>query len=327
MTLHATRKDEIENLGYVSTTDLWKGYRVRQSSNGGGDRLIWGDNQASLVAGLEYSHDRIRQTETVQQNAVEQIDRTLDRWAGFVNGAFSIGKLTLLPGLRLDHTGVSGDNLSYTLGATWQLTEKTVVRGYGARGYSLPQINSGNGLQKIWTAQAGVESSEIPFVWLKGALFYSEIWDIEEWDYANNTTTLKEQVKQGYELEARSVPLHGFSLSGGYTFIDARDRATRERLTDVPEHSLKLALSYRHDKVGLSGALTGNYVWWYSSDATARYKAMTWDLSLTQKLPSLPLVAPELFFTGHNLFNGSQYQTELYKNTGRWLEGGVRFRF
>jgi hypothetical protein len=33
----------------------------------------------------------------------------------------------------------------------------------------------------------------------------------------------------------------------------------------------------------------------------------------------------ELFFNAHNLFNGAQYSWDAFKNSRRWVEGGIRF--
>ena len=37
--------------------------------------------------------------------------------------------------------------------------------------------------------------------------------------------------------------------------------------------------------------------------------------------------AIELFFNTHNLFNGSQYDWDVFKNAPRWLEGGIKIEF
>ena len=34
-----------------------------------------------------------------------------------------------------------------------------------------------------------------------------------------------------------------------------------------------------------------------------------------------------VFFTARNIFNGSQYMIDSWKNPGRWVEGGITYRF
>jgi len=54
---------------------------------------------------------------------------------------------------------------------------------------------------------------------------------------------------------------------------------------------------------------------------------MIWDLHLNATPFSGDYKGLELFFSLRNIFNGSQYLDEIYRNNGRWAEGGVRFRF
>lgn len=305
-------------------------FTVRESRRGGSAKLVWGDSLTNLVAGVEYEHGETEQWDALVPNSPFLTDRTMDRWATSANGTFSYGALTILPGVRFDHTGLSSDALSYTLGATYRLTEKTVLRGYGARGYSLPNAIWNNGPQKVWTVQAGAETEAVPYLWLKGTFFYNDTWNVEVGDFnlSSPGVTLREQIKQGFELEARTIPLYGFSLAGGYTFTDARDGETKERLKSVPEHGAKLALNYDNISLGLRGVMTGNYVQWNAPIGNnAKDSAVIWDLHLTKMLFPAWELSPELFFSVHNLFNGSQYQSDSFKNAPRWLEGGVRWRF
>jgi vitamin B12 transporter len=338
------RRELLTTFGNISIPDLFSDATVREGFQGTNLRVFWGDAETNLTAGIEYESNSLRQSEPIQQDPVQNFDMTLTRWGTFLNGAYSLGPLTLLPGLRHDHTNLYGGTTSYNIGATLRLSDQILLRAYGARGYSLPIVNNfaintgSKRLQNVWTVQAGVETSAIPFLWFKGTYFYSELWDIEDFTFPDPPGTpaivnLKEQRKQGFELEAKTAPIYGFSLAGGYTYTEARDRANGALLqTDSgqtnPPHGVKATLNYDSSALGLHGALTGNYVWWNAAAGNnARYKAMIWDLHLTQKLFPSTELSPELFFSAHNLFSGTQYQDDLFKNTPRWFEGGVRFRF
>lgn len=338
------RRELLTTFGNLSIPDLFQDSKGREDFRGLNLNLFWGDKEANLTTGFVYDHTDISQREPIQQNPLGNFDMTLDSWGVFLNGAYTFGPLTVLPGLRHDNTNLYGGTTSYNLGATYQLTDQTLLRAYAAKGYSLPVVNTfaiSNGskrLQKIWTVQTGFETTAIPFLWLKGTYFYSELRDIENFTFPDTpgspaVVNLKSQRKQVVEIEGRTTPLYGFTLAGGYTFTDARDLGTGDELpTDAgqsnPPQGLKLAVNYTNSPLGLLGALTGNYVWWNATaDRNAHYKAMIWDLHLTQKLFPSKELSPELFFSAHNLFNGTQYQQSLFKNTPRWVEGGVRFRF
>ena len=255
--------------------------------------------------------------------------RNIDRASAYLNGTLEIGRLTLLPGIRFDHTGTSGDKVSYALGATYRLTDKTILRAYGGDGYGLPRIkNSSDNLQQIWTVQTGVESSELPYLWLKANFFYNRLSNVETVDFTTVNLFRRAEVRQGYDVEIKTVPLYHLSAGVGYTWIDSYVPHDKSQFTyDAPTNSLKLILDYNNRASGSSALLQGNYVWWNDKSNGGYYKPIVWDLFLNQKLCPTNETSPELFFSGRNLFNGSQYNNDLYKNPGRWIEGGVRFSF
>jgi vitamin B12 transporter len=110
---------------------------------------------------------------------------------------------------------------------------------------------------------------------------------------------------------------------------DTGARLQTDSSQTVPPHTVKLALNYDNSTRGLRGALTGNYVWWNAStDSMAQGDGMIWNLHLNWKVCPKSALSPELFFSGHNLFNGVQTtDTELFTNAGRWFEGGIRVNF
>jgi len=329
------RRELSTKWGALTVPDLFLDADTREEFHGARMRLTWGDRQRNLVAGMEYEHTGIRQRDTISYpDPVSNFDLTLDRWAAYLNGAYTVGRLTVLPGIRFDHSNLFSDAFSYTLGATLQLSDSTLLRSYAARGFSLPNVNNlaiSNGsreLQHIWTVQAGIESTAIPYLWLKGTLFYNDISKIQEWDTSTvpATATLKSQIRKGFELEAKTSPVYGLSLSGGYNF----NHFQHENLGDIgaPQQGAKLALNYSNHDLGLLGALTGNYVWWDLADSSnVSYRATIWDLFLTQKLAPAKELSPELFFSVRNLFNSAQFQVDIRPNAPRWAEIGVRFRF
>jgi len=307
--------------------------KSEQTVRGGTAKLTWGDSLQNLVGGVEYEHAEVEVDSLLfppyTPGAILQT-KSMDRYGLFTNGACTIGSVTLLPGIRYDHVDISNNFFSYTLGATWQLSDKTILRGYAARAYSLPYAILASGVQKVWTVQTGIESSALPWLWLKGTLFYNII-DDQQIDFSTtpNTVIIAKGKRQGFELEARTAPLYGFFLSGGYTHTDDRDRDTNERYNNYPANLAKLALHYSDKGLGFKGILTSNYAWMRLGEGwDGHSSAIITDISLTQKLLPSHELSPEIFFSGHNLFNGSQYQLKTFdENTRRWIEGGMRFRF
>ena len=305
----------------------------RESSYGGGGKLTWGDNERGLVAGFDFDHAQVNGPNLYfdddysdgESTVVFRIDtdRKIDRVGLYLNGIWSLGRLTLLPGIRYDRT-FGKNNISGTAGVTFRFTERTVLRAYGAHGYALPSLDYETGLQKVWTVQTGFETSELPYLWFKGTLFYNRLRDAQA---SALLSPERRQTKQGFEIEARTVPLYGLSFGGGYTLNDSRD-AERTRHQEKPAHIAKLNLFYDNQHIALNGTLTGSYVWWNSPDYNlGKYDTLLWDLHLAKRIRLGESLTPEIFFSVHNLFNGSQYSHILYKNASRWIEGGVRFSF
>lgn len=336
---HLGKRELFTLFGYLDSAVLDQDSSLKENYHGADLNLNWGGLEKNVTFGLEYEKTDIKQRDPA--GWVSEFNTDFNRTAAYLNGTYSLGRLTILPGIRLDHSNLFNDKISYTLGATYKLSDATILRIYCAKGFSLPIIsdltilNGSSKLQEIWTVQPGFETSAIPFLWVKGTFFYNDISDIQEWVYSDTgqaSAILKSQVRQGFELEAKTVPIYGFALGGGYNYTHNRDKNTDKELSGdqsgVPLQAAKIALTYNNRDLGLTGSLNGNYAWWrMPADYNARYTATIWDLHLTQKIVPSSELSPELFFSVRNMFNSSQYTSDIRPNTPRWVEGGVRFRF
>lgn len=328
---HAFDRDEVTKLNDLVAGELvpFTHTQAVESGRGGSARLTWGDSRRNLVAGAEYGHAESR-VQQIAPGSFAYFDKRWDHGAVFANGTLSVGDVTILPGVRYDHTGLSNEYASYTLGATWQATGKTLLRGYAARGFGLPDPRMQRDLMKVRTVQSGIETTDIPYLWLKGTWFYNRLREIE----SVGSDVLTNQDRQGFELEGRTVPFHGLSLTGGYTFTRVKDADTKVPLKtnsnqSVPTHVLKAGLLFDHAGFGLRGALTGNYLDWNADEGyPAHSRGMVVDLHLNWKVKPQAELSPELFFSGRNLFSNVQsVNTDIQVNTPRWFEGGARWRF
>ena len=325
VTTHYSFLKDDTRWGFMTTTDLWKHFFVKETDWGVTGKVIWGDSRFNMATGIDYEHNQIEQREPVQGASLSQYDKGFNRYGIYANGTLSFGKVTILPGIRYDRVDALHNEVSYTLGATYRFTEKSVLRGYFARGYSRSLLNASAPPQKGWTVQTGVETGEIPYLLLKGTLFYNDYWDMEN---TISTGSAPSQIRWGGEIELRTVPLYGVSLSAGYTLTDLRNAQTWDRINMVPADLIKLGITYDNPLWGLHGILTGNYVWWNSSpEYRAEDRNFLWNLHLTQKVLPNSELSPELFLNIHNLWNTSQYALYQYANSGRWMEGGVRIKF
>jgi vitamin B12 transporter len=288
-----------------------------EESFGTSVKLLWRQRRHSMVIGADYDHGSM---------STESLSRTIDKWGIFINDTLTLGPFSLTPGFRYDRTNFNGDYTSANLGITWQLTEHTLLRAYAGKGYSIPSVVLNYAKEHVMAYQAGFETSDIPYLLLKATFFLHRSTDA----VSSVTGESDKQVKQGVEVEVRTVPLYNTSLFAGFNFVDAYSRESGAEIPGIASPTWNLGLYY-DDRHSFHGALTGHYIWWNSSSEVSnlpgRYSAVIWDINLNKKVFAMDDYSAELFFTGHNIFNGSQYQDGACPNPRRWFEGGFRLRF
>lgn len=309
----------------LSSNEILQKLNNSERFSGGGARVLWRQRDNLLVGGVDYQHASMQLSDALA--SVDLLTRRADRFGFYLNDTYTLGALSLSPGIRYDLTGSSGDQISPSFGLTWQLTDNTLLRGYTAKGYSLPSLTLERGSERVWTSQFGVESSAIRYLWLKGTLFRNDTWDISVYDSQTRSYRNERQIKQGVELEGRTAEVFNLSLRSGYSFVDARRDSDDSVVRDVPRHTLHLGLQY-DDHSRIKGLLTGRYIDWNAEQYhIGSYGSYIWDLHLNATPFNGDYKGLELFLSLRNIFNASQYLDEAYRNNGRWLEGGARFRF
>jgi vitamin B12 transporter len=294
-----------------------------EDSFGTSAKLLWRQRRHSMVIGADYDHGSISINDI---DAAQSKSRTIDKWGIFLNDTLTLGPFSLTPGFRYDSTNFKGDYTSASLGITWQLTEHTLLRAYVGKGYAIPSVFLNFAREHVMAYQLGLETADIPFLLLKTTLFMHRSTD----SLSSITHKSDKQVKQGVEVEVRTVPLYNTSIFAGFNFVDAYSRESGAEIPGIASPTWNLGIYY-DDRRSFHGALTGHYIWWNSSSKVnnlpGKYNSFIWDINLNKKMFNIDDYSAELFFTGHNIFNGSQYQDGAFPNPRRWFEGGLRLRF
>ncbi|MCM2357747.1 MAG: TonB-dependent receptor [Geobacteraceae bacterium] len=331
-----------QHANFLSTqlsTGLEQESNSDETTIGGSAKLNWRSGMHNLMVGADYDDGEL------ESEAIKDGKQDREKWALFANDTMTLGDFSLTPGIRYDQTGTNGDFLSPSLGVTYVPVEHTILRAYVARGFNIPSLGSTFGagevffsvanpdlkVEKVWSYAVGIESSVLKYLWGKATGFSHDIRDVIATEQRADGTFMSvnsgKQRRQGVELELKTLPLFNTSLLAGYTFVDAEDRETGERIADIPRYTYDVGLDY-NDNDSFKGALRGHYIWWNASaEQNGRYNAMIWDLNLTRKVVSKGRMAVEAFFTARNIFNGSQYLNGFFTNPGRWFEGGLRVKF
>jgi vitamin B12 transporter len=317
------------------------------NETGGSIKFSWGNKMHNVVIGADYDN-RKPDSYSVETNyslissspdAIATIDKTLENWAIYTNDTIIIDRFSLTPGIRYDHTNVGGDFLSPSLGITYKLFEKTILRAYTAGGFNAPSLENSYGrgfrntsnpdleVEKVWSYQAGVETNASNYLWLKASFFRHDIKDAIDKDASFKWVNQEKQTRQGFEVEIKTVPVYNISLFAGFTYVDADNHTSGEQITEYAKYTCDTSIKY-NDNESFRAALKGHYIWWIPSPGShGKYDTFIWDINLIKNIKSTDEKTVETFLTVHNIFNGSQYLLEQYKNPRRWIEGGITLKF
>jgi vitamin B12 transporter len=316
---------------------------------GGSLQFRYGHEIHSFVLGADAD------TGELKSNDIAGGSQDLDEWGVYANDTMTLGQVTVTPGLRYDYTSTNDDFVSPSLGITYATESKeTIFRVHGARGFSIPPLSATFGdaspippqllpnpdleVEKVWSVQAGVETSALKYVKVRGAFFWHRVRDAIVTVQVPNPPPLppsgravnEDKIRrQGFEIEAETIPFHHLSLWAGFLYMDVENRKTGETVKNIPEYTWDLAARYLSDR--FKAVFKGRYVWWNAEGipgvGNGSYDDFVWDLNLMATLYRKDTVSAEAFFTVHNVFNGSQYPLVFFKNPRRWVEGGLRVRF
>lgn len=270
--------------------------------------------------------------------------------AVYMNDTISLGRLTVIPGLRLDYLNIRDADISESifspsLGTTYEIADKTLLRAVISRGFNAPPVfnvvsdninyrkNPDLKTEKVWSYQAGIETGTLKYIWIKVSGFRHDVRDamvredisVDEgtWRMVNKSRVRR----QGVEAEVRTLPYHNFTLRAAASYISTKDLETGEKAPNTPTATYSFGLQY-DDKKSFRALLNGYNVWWNAtSDMNAKYSAVIVDLNLIKRIYKNESMAVETFLTGHNLFTGSSYWIEYYKNARQWVEAGIRIKF
>ena len=112
------------------------------------------------------------------------------KYAFYLNDTITVNRFSLTPGIRRDETDTNGDFNSPSLGMTYKPVDAVLLRAYAARGFSIPPLSATFGgnlfavpnpdlrMERVKSYQAGVETTAVPYVWLKLDVFRHDISDM-----------------------------------------------------------------------------------------------------------------------------------------------------
>lgn len=353
LTFHTFKQKFIQENDELGSDVLYLDSIYDEKTTSGSGKLVWRNGVHTAVLGADFDRGKLEQTidagtdlQLLGAPPTSKTDPDIKKWAVYFNDTMVIDRLSITPGIRYDYNDITGSFTSPSLGLTYQLAESSVLRASVARGFTVPPLSwtSGGALfldpnpdlepERVWSYQAGVESTAFPYLWVKTTLFHHDLKNalIREPSAggppANNDLYINqgEIRRQGFELEAETMPIYNISLLAGLAYVRIKPS---EEPDATENYTYNIGIKY-DDKESWRTEIFGHYVWWdldSSWGAEAHYDDFIWDFNLNKKLFAAEKIAAEFFFTAHNLFNSSQYSFTDYKNPQRWVEGGIRINF
>jgi len=346
--------DHTDTLGlgiWGSEPELFQEQRVDEEVMGAGAKLVYRFGSHSAVLGADFESADVDRAfdngPAIQQflGAAPGLSLDADRtiWGLYANTTLSFGDLSLALGGRYDDTDESGSYFSPSLGATYQLTDATLIRAAGSSGFNTPPLgdiqlggfrldpNPDLEPEEILSGQIGVETVELEVVWLKAAYFYHEtrksLVEVPGGAPSGNDLTFNrgDILRRGVEVEAETRPFYDAALYAGGSYVNITP-PNAEGAED--QYTLNLALKY-DDGETWSAEVWGRYTWYNieRQGAGGEYDDFIWHASVNKTVYIKGDFEAEVFGAVHNLFNGDQYAIATAQNPDRWAEIGLRFRF
>jgi vitamin B12 transporter len=317
--------------GMQSSKDHYK-----DSGYGSSAKLSWKYDLHNIVLGADFDSKKL------ESNVITGNEQGLKKLAYYLNDTMTVYRLSLTPGIRYDKTDTNGNFTSPSLGITYKITDLSLLRAYVERGFSIPPLAATFGdnvfyisnpdlkMERVWSYELGTESTALPYVWTKLSLFRHDISGGIRPKVLSPTTSTSvnggKERRQGMEVEIKSLPIYYTSIIVGAAFMNAQDLDTGQTIRGVPQRTYDVGIQFEDNS--LKAQLKGHYVYWNADPSfNGKYDSMIVDLHVAKELYAHLDQSLEVFVDVHNIFNGSQYLVDVYKNPERWVEAGVRYAF
>ena len=325
-----------DNWQTISTGIPYNKLEYRGKARGVNGRLVWNSDMQTVVLGAEFEH---RENTSADLLAPYTAPTTSEEvWAVFINDTIRLNKLTITPGLRYDNLSITDDEVSPSIGLTYEVNDTTLLRGNISKGFRKPYpslkegdsyffvINPQLESETIWSYQVGAETSAIPFLHLKATLFdhqASDVWitDPNTWAKVNDG----DYERQGVEITLQTESFYNFSLGANGMYVNMKPDFGQ----DDAHYVANILLEYNDTK--WQAQLFGHYLKLGETEAFYTYEPETgtviWDAVITRAVQIRESLEADIFVALHNISNEEQYMQSWIPSAPRWLEAGIRLKF
>lgn len=257
-----------------------------------------------------------------------QLDKSILNIAAYVTGGLDLtDNLTLTASFRQDWYSDLQNTSAPSAGFIYKVGEKAVLRATYGWGYSLPVLNNtSKEFENLWRVQGGLETSIIPSIWLKTNFFYDRTRNVRQNIFTLNqgTETNRNLIRQGFEIEAKTVPVFNTTFGAGYTYTDIYNSDTGSPIRGLPRHQFIGSVNWNYADTGIG--VYSRYVDY--NDAPISNDSLLWDVMASQRIARWNTSTISLRLAVQNVFGGRQTPSPLaYGYVPLLVTGGVRVEF
>ncbi len=303
----------------------------------------------SLISGVDYYRIKADFSQFIASQPVINVDSV----APFVNAEYRIGSFGLHAGARYDYDSSFGNQLSPSVGATFNFLKASLFRVNVARTFKVPPLWYTKGVsyfdqilpnpdlkpERAWAYSAGFESQELRYIYVKLSGYYHKMTDgivrvpadIEgRFTWGN----ISKFLRKGYEAEVGFLTPVGVT---GYlgTNYNKHENTTEEEaviLTWIPTRTYKAGLKYRNDKLDFFANLRARWIWWnMDQDLSSLFiphdKKWTVDLRVSKGFNLTESARLAIFLDVFNLTDTVYWDRSDFPNPRRWARLGMEVNF
>lgn len=303
----------------------------------------------SLVSGIDYYRIKADFSAFIVSQPVINVDSV----APFVNMEYRIGNLGLHAGARYDYDSSFGNQLSPSLGATFNFGKASLFRANVGRTFKVPPLwytlgvsyfdqilpNPNLKPERAWAYSLGFESQELRFLYVKLTGYYHRMTDgivrvpadIEgRFTWGN----ISKFLRKGYEAELGFLTPIGLTGYVGTNYNKHENTTGTEAvlLTWIPTRTYKAGLKYKIEKIDFFANLRARWIWWnmdpsLSSLFDPHDKKWIYDLRVSKGFNIQGNTRLGIFLDIFNLTNVLYWDRSDMPNPRRWGQLGLEVNF
>ena len=303
----------------------------------------------SIVSGVDYYRIKADFSNFIALQPVIYVNSV----APFVNMEYRIGNLGLHAGARYDYDSSFGNQLSPSLGATFNFLKASLFRVNVARTFKVPDLwytlgvsyfdqilpNPNLKPERAWAYSAGFESQELRYIYVKLSGYYHRMSDgivrvpadIEgRYTWGN----ISKFLRKGYEAELGFLTPIGLTAYVGTNYNKHENTTGGDAvvLTWIPTRTYKAGLKYKIEKLDFFANLRTRWIWWNMDPDTAflfnpHDKKWIVDFRISKGFKIQGNTRLGIFLDVFNLTDQVYWDRNDMPNPRRWVQLGLEVNF